>query len=204
MENLISKDFVPLYQTLIWIIFAGLLIVVFWGKLNQVLHGLVRRIEAGATLKIGILDIGAPPSSLKNDKIGAATTEGKSGEAAPQDVETLLRTKAYPQCILETHYLVHAAEIVVPRTTPRSGRYRVRAWVEASPPSLIDEIKSVTYRLYDNFPNQVITTTACEKNFELWLTAYGEFTLVAYIQRKNNRAPIWLSRYLDLPGRPPD
>src|SRR5690349_15240259 len=110
-SNLLHKDFVPLYQTLTWVFFTFVLIAIFWAEINQVLRVLMRRIEAGAKLKIGILDIGEPPSSLERDKVGAATTEGKSGEPAPKDIQNLLREKNYPECILETHYLIHAAEI---------------------------------------------------------------------------------------------
>jgi hypothetical protein len=62
----------------------------------------------------------------------------------------------------------------------------------------------VTYRLYDDFkPRTVVATEAREREFELWLNVYGEFTIIAYAERENGEG-LWLTRYLDLPGRPPD
>jgi hypothetical protein len=37
----------------------------------------------------------------------------------------------------------------------------------------------------------------------LWLNVYGEFPVLAYVERKA-KPGVWLTRYLDLPGRPPD
>ena len=54
---------------------------------------------------------------------------------------------------------------------------------------------------HDSFNDKVIATEARNKSFELWIDIYGEFNLVDYVERKNKPA-LWLTRYLDLPGRP--
>ena len=76
--------------------------------------------------------------------------------------------------------------------------------VEAYEEKLLAGIRRVTYRLYDDFkPRKVVATEAKAQEFELWLNVYGEFTIVAYAEMENGEG-IWLARYLDLPGRPPD
>ena len=199
-----SKDFVPLYQTIAWMIFVLVLIVVLWRKIGLLFRVLLRRLEQGAKLEFWHLTLGEPPANLQSGNVGAATTEGEAGRKVSHDIETLLSSKQYPNGVVDNVFLIHASEVLTPRTKPNSGRYRVRVWVEAYKENLLDDIESVAYRLYDDFPQNIIVTSARDKSFELWLNVYGEFTIVSYIKRKNDASPLWLSRFLDLPGRPPD
>jgi len=69
---------------------------------------------------------------------------------------------------------------------------------------LLDEqLIRVTYRISHDARPPIISTTSTETNFDLWLNVYGEFPALAYVERKN-KPGVWLTRYLDLPGRPPD
>ena len=67
----------------------------------------------------------------------------------------------------------------------------------------LNEISRVTYRVWDDARLPIISTTSRRTNFELWLSLYGEFPVLAYIER-NGKAGVWVTRYVDLPGRPPD
>jgi hypothetical protein len=40
-----------------------------------------------------------------------------------------------------------------------------------------------------------------EEGFPILLNVWGEFTIVAIVERRSN-PPLFLTRYLDLPGRP--
>lgn len=85
-----------------------------------------------------------------------------------------------------------------------SGRYRVRVWIEAIEHRLpLSEIESVTYRVWDDFRNTTLATSDASSNFDLWLSLYGEFPILAFIKKKNGDT-FELQRYLDLPGRSPD
>jgi hypothetical protein len=57
--------------------------------------------------------------------------------------------------------------------------------------------------LHETFKQRVIATESQNNQFELWLNVWGEFTVIAYVERKD-KEPLWLTRYLDLPGRPPE
>ena len=194
------KAFVPLYQTLAWMFFSGILLFLVRRKLGSLLDAVVRRVQLGGKLQIGGFLLGEPPPSLKSGEAGASITGGET--PSETGIEHQLATRHYPSGLTDSLYLVHAAEVLTARTTPRSGRYRVRVWVEGFPGTDLSEVESVTYRLYDDFPRRVLSTTARDKNFELWLNVYGEFTVVAYAKRKSDG--VFLFRYLDLPGRPPD
>jgi hypothetical protein len=195
-----DKEFVPLYQTLAWMLFSGVLLFFARRRVVSMIEVLVERVRLGAEVQIGGLSLGTPPAGLLSGEVGASVTGGERGSAG--DLGDLLERRAYPAELTDTLYLIHAAEVLTPRTTPGSGRYRVRVWVESFPEAELRDVESVTYRLYDDFPQRVLSTTARDKNFELWLNVYGEFTIVAYAKKKKGGA--FLFRYLDLPGRPPD
>jgi len=197
-------DWIPLLQTGLWVALVIVLVIWLWRPLNALVEVFIIRARSGAPFKAGPVEVGVPPSILKTTAIAALTAEGTSGGTVEDSVRKLMENKEYPSGLQEEVYLVHEAQVLRERTSPRSGRYRIRVWVEAYDNELLNRIKRVTYRLYDDFhPDTVVATEAREREFELWMNVYGEFTLFAYAECEN--APnLWLTRYLDLPGRPPD
>jgi len=201
------KDWIPLFQTIIQsvlpILFATVLVIIFWKKLQLIIEALVVRIQKGAPVKVGSLfDIGAAPKGIQSGRVGTATSEGTQGSGTPEDVKARLLNRKYPTEIDEEFYLVHKIQEVRPYTGPGTGRWLVRAYIEAyEDEKHLDDILRVSYRLHDTFSEKVIATEARDKSFELWINIYGEFNLIAYVERKN-KPPFWLTRYLDLPGRP--
>lgn len=99
--------------------------------------------------------------------------------------------------------MLHRAEVVHPRTAPKNGLYRVRVWIERFGTHKLSEIEAVTYRLWPDLEQDEVTSTSAESNFDLWLTVYGEFPVLAKVQLKSGES-ITLQRYMDLPDRPPD
>lgn len=200
-------DWIPLLQTLIEtglpLIFLVILVVVFRKRMERIADALVERIIAGAPIKVGSVDIGAIPEAILSGKAKLATSEGTQGSGTPEEIKKKLQERDYPPSITDEIYLVHVAQETQRYTGPRTGRWSVRVYVEAyKDDELLDEITRVTYRLHDTFgAGNVIATEARDKAFELWVDIYGEFNLVAYVERKNKPA-LWLTRYLDLPGRP--
>jgi hypothetical protein len=193
-----------LLQTLAWVGVVVGSIVLFRTHCAALLHALVKRVERGDEVPTpwGPLR-GAPEAIRKGEQVGV-TEEGVGGVAAPDDVRKMLVEKRYSQGIVEDLYLVHESGVTVARTSQRPGLYRVRIWLEAYIPSELDSVERVSYRLYnDEFPEPVVATEARANSFELWLNVYGEFTVVAYAERRG-KPSVWLTRYLDLPGRPPE
>jgi len=197
-------DWIPLLQTGVWAALVIVLVIWFWRPLNALVEVFVIRVRSGAPFKAGPVEVGIPPSILKTTSIATVTAEGTSGGTVEDSVRKLMENKEYPAGLQEQVYLVHQAQVVRERTSPRSGRYRVRVWAEAYNDELLTRIKRITYRLYDDFhPHTVVATEAREREFELWMNVYGEFTVFAYAECEDGSG-LWLTRYLDLPGRPPD
>lgn len=192
-----------LLQTLAWI---GVLVgfaIVFRLKFAALIDAVVERVRKGAEIELPFAKLRGAPPELRSGQQDVVTSDGTAGSDTPDNIERILEEKQYPDGIVEDLYLVHTADVLSPRTATQHGWYRVRVWVEAYTDSLMADVERVTYRVYDDFRNRVVSTAATDKAFELWLNVYGEFTIIAYVERKEH-APAWLTRYIDLPGRPPE
>lgn len=197
------SSFVPLLSDMLWVTLIAAILFVYKKNVLSFADAIIGRIQRGADMRFGPLSIGAPPPHLdEHDGAGVAvfkTLETVDTEETPSK-ESIDRQ--YSVLLAQGYYLLHATQVIRDRTTPKSGRFRVRVWVEAKSGTM-DDITQVTYRVWDDFQNPVITTKSKETCFDLWLSIYGEFPVLAYIERKN-KPGIFIMRYLDLPGRPQD
>ncbi|WP_119301021.1 pYEATS domain-containing protein [Dongia deserti] len=166
-------------------------------------------IQRGTKFTVGPVSIEVP-AGIASDTVKSTTKEGVSGgklsEVRPELIASLKR-EDNPDQSATYPYLLHSAVMQVPRTSPKSGRYSVRVWVEFDKNFGFgaESVKHVIYRLDNSWAeeNRLISTAAAESQFELWISVYGEFTILAALE-KTDGSVVWLSRYLDLPGRPPD
>lgn len=206
--KLFDPGWVPFWVTIIWIGFWIFVILFIKRNFHHQIGGLftafVTRIQDGSPIKIGsFVELDGPPA-LKTQQVNTATSEGVEGVTIPKNVnETVLNYQKNSTGISEEVYLIHISEVIVPKTPEKSGRYRVKVWLEAYSEADFNECIRVTYRLHQSFKRQVIATESQNNQFELWLNIWGEFTIIAYVERKG-KEPLWLTRYLDLPGRPPE
>ncbi len=58
MDSILSKEFVPLYQTIIWVLGIVALLVFFRKEISAIRKILFERLESGAQVKIGPIEIG--------------------------------------------------------------------------------------------------------------------------------------------------
>jgi hypothetical protein len=204
MIDIFSKELVPLYTALAWIVFWTGLLVFARKHLSAVFDAVASRVRAGSILTVGPVTIGEPPRELKDAAPGAAVVSNtRDPDAIPAELTVDVINREYKRLIDQQYFLLHAAEITRERTSPRSGRYRVRVWLESYYDISLADIIRVTYRIWDDARRPIISTTSEKTNFDLWLTVYGEFPVLAYVERRG-KSGVWLTRYLDLPGRPSD
>jgi hypothetical protein len=147
------------------------------------------------------LEIGDVPEEIRKETTEVATSD-KTTHTISSDTVNLLDA-AYQEMVGSGYCLLHAAQVLAERTAPRTGRYRLRVWIEPIQGRPLAEIESVTYRVWDDFSPRHYTTTSVRSNFDLWLHVYGEFPVIAVLKLKEGQT-IQLQRYLDIPGRPPD
>ncbi len=207
-RGMFDSGWVPLFQTLAWIFFWAILIRFIYRNFNLQLGGLlsafVNRVQQGSPIEAGTFFKLGAPSALASQQVNSATSEGTEGTSLSENLsEKVLNYQQYSTDIAEEVYLLHAAEVISPRTENKLGSYQVRVWLEAYTDIDFNECEQVVYRLHESWNQRVIATEAKNNQFELWLNVHGEFTIIAYVKRKS-KEPLWLTRYLDLPGRPPD
>ncbi|MBD2438127.1 pYEATS domain-containing protein [Nostoc sp. FACHB-110] len=203
-----DSGWVPLFQTLAWIIFWSILIRFIYRNFNlqlgELLSAFVNRVQQGSPIEAGTFFKLGAPSAVANQQVNSATAEGTEGISISENQsEKVLNYQQHSTGIAEEVYLLHMSEVITPRTENKRGSYRVRVWLEAYTEIDFNECEQVVYRLHESWKHQVIATEAKKDQFELWLNLWGEFTIIAYVKRKN-KEPLWLTRYIDLPGRPPD
>lgn len=142
------------------------------------------------------------PASLRGGTTGVATSD-REGTQADSSITSSIEA-SYKEFVSFGYVLVHQAEMLQPRTSPKSGRYRVRVWVESIERDRpISDVASVTYHVWHDFPQPVLSTSDQASNFDLWLSIYGEFPVLAVVTTKGGKTHE-LQRFIDLPGRPPD
>lgn len=198
------NELAPLYAALAWIIFWVGLVIVTRKHLSTVIEAIIIRIRAGSSFTVGPVSLGEPPKGFRDQPDGAAAvSDTRDPEAIPDELTEDVINKEYRRLVDQQYFLLHAAEVIRERTSPKSGRYRVRVWLESYFDQPLDDVVRVTYRVWDDARPPTISTTSKKKSFDLWLSMYGEFPVLAYVERRE-KPGIWVSRYLDLPGRPPD
>ncbi|MES2556751.1 MAG: pYEATS domain-containing protein [Bacteroidota bacterium] len=144
------------------------------------------------------------PKDISEGKATIATTDSSKKQTSVSGDLIDKLEKRYNRVKNMGYSIIHQSEMLQNRTSSKSGRYRVRIWIEHFlKPQEIKNVKQVSYRVWDDFSSKVFTTTALEGNFDLWLVVYGEFPVSALIEL-NDGESIILERYLDLPGRPTD
>lgn len=143
------------------------------------------------------------PRSLTRHRTGAATSDAEDSPAAESsDVDEL--NVGYAKVLDDGFSLLHEAEVVRPRgTRPKSGLYYAHVWIEPIEDRRLADLVSVTYRLWDDVEPNIHRTESRATKFDLWLSVYGEFPVLALLRFKDGHSTV-LQRDIDLPGRPPD
>ena len=61
-------------------------------------------------------------------------------------------------------------EIIQPPVAPGSGLFRARVCVAGEADNKLNGVATVTYRVWDDFPDKQITTTDRADQFAVWLS----------------------------------
>lgn len=142
------------------------------------------------------------PFALRSGATGVATSDTDGNETDSRIASSI--DSSYSKLVSLGFVLMHQAEVLQPRTSPKSGRYRVRVWIESiDREKPLSDIASVTYHVWHDFPQPILSTSDRASSFDLWLSIYGEFPVLALVTAKNGETHE-LQRFIDLPGRPPD
>lgn len=185
------KDWVPLLVELVWPIF--LITVLFLGRsrIFRLIKALEDRIVSGAEVEAAGIRVGTAPklTEVTSHPVSPLIVTGGSEKGGSDEEPGQLKPSPL--------YLVHTA-----RREPSLDRgelqyYRLRVYVDADEPQVLNEIAEVTYYLHETFKEPVRTVSDRRTGFELQTIAWGEFNVAVLVQFKNGSTQI-LQRYLNL------
>ena len=189
------EAWIPFFQSLVWPVFLGLLLIFFRSWFRELLDTIKKRIEMGSELSVGPSGfmLGTAPKLEDPEDEGAPLPEmvekfvAESREVAPQSEAALDMSKVFQ--------LAHSA-------TPAGQQqgqqyYKIQVWLEAAPPALMERVSKVVYHLHPTFPNPDRESLAKESNFELSILGWGQFNLSADIYFDDDSQPLKLFRYIN-------
>jgi len=156
-----------------------ILALVFWfrGYVHKILGHIANRIERGDSFEAGPLKLGHASEALE--------------QAAPEVKKALEDNK--PKSV----YLVHRSKRAADLDKDGKERYRIRIWLDADDPQLLDQVQKVTYYLHPSFKEPVRVIDDRQTLFGLNTVAWGEFNLKAVVTNKDNKT-YPLERYINL------
>lgn len=175
------KEWIPFYQSLIWPTILAGLAVWFRAGVTMCLAAIAERIRSGASFEAG-------PTGIK---IGAVQSPPSiTALATPIDTRTV---DDLPHDVYITHQATRDASL-----DRRSVQYhRVRIWLDADEPKVLDDVKSVVYHLHPTFKDPDRTSIDRQSSFQITTAAWGEFNMTAEIFFRSDRPKLVVERYIN-------
>lgn len=178
------KDWIPLFQSLVWPVVVVGFAIWFRGSVKQVLSAIGQQIKRGAPFEAG-------PSGIKIGAVQSPPSTAKTLAAA----EDTRAVDDLPHPIYMTHQAVRDS------TLDRGGQqyYRLRIALNADEPEILDKVEKVTYHLHPTFRDPDRTATDRQSSFAIGTAAWGEFNMTAEIFRSGEPRLV-VERYINFPS----
>jgi hypothetical protein len=170
------KEWIPLLRELVWPIFWACVALCAWRPIVRLLKASEERIAAGAEFEAGAkgIRIGAAPKLAEIESVTTKLTVDQP-ETPP--------TAPTPGRV----YLVHTARRDRRFDVEDRQYYRVRVYLDADEPQLLDDVSEVTYRFHETVRHPVRTIRDRQTSFETRTELWGEFNLAAIVRFKDGR-----------------
>lgn len=193
------EQWIPLFQSLVWPIFIGLVLFLVRGWFRDLLEVIHRQVAAGSPFSVG-------PS-------GFSLGSGVKLDEADRDTEQMLLERVDSEIskaastaqeslspeLAQTVYLVHEATFVrkVGPSTDRRDFYAVRVQLDADSPAILDRVSKVVYYRHPTVTPPVREITDRASGFEMNAQLWGQFNLRADVYFEDSERPLTLYRYLN-------
>ena len=176
-------DWIPLFQTLVWPVFALILFVFYRKPIKQLIQIVTERVSKGADFSIGPqgVTVGSAPK-LEQQKEGLL--EKRFDDLNSQELQ-------------EIFYISHTAKFAR-ITEDGKDDYSITVWVDSGYHYLFEKITKVAYHLHPSYqPRNIREATSPNNNFELKFYAWGQFNLYAEVFIEGRETPITIWRYIN-------
>jgi len=203
----------PLIQQIFRYIAIALLLLLFSKPLVTLIRGVQDRILLGSAVELGPsgLKLGEAPK-LSEKKLADAdieeileeplTEEAPTEEFAVEQSEAPTKGGGMQQATIfygdrsedaakRMYYLIHAAEKI------SADRYNVVIRLGAQNPEALQKVDRVIYHLHESFQDPVREIREKNNDFEIRLSAWGQFMLYAEVYIEGRAVPLKMDRYLN-------
>lgn len=192
------KDWVPLFQTLVWPLFVAFLILKFAPQVRTFLTTFNQKLMDARSV-----DITKDGVKLSDFQAKEKIDDKSSNVASPQLEEDIRRS--LEETFLSKgsvageseYYLRHSAKRDPALDKGGMQYFRLKFWLDADDSKTLADVDKVVYVLHPTFKNPVREIKDQQSSFAMNTYAWGEFNLKALVYFKNGRPQMELKRFID-------
>jgi hypothetical protein len=180
------KDFVPLFQTISWILFISIILFHFRDSIKILFENMIDRIKKGSSFKAGPIEIGEELASLQSaDKMQNEIKVGAIGREREEDREKIYKAN-------KGLFLTH---IFIPSKI-KGQKYDICIYLIKHKSNDFSDIDYVEFFFGHMWKNKVFKIKNDNKKIGIVTSAYEPFLCTCCVKFKNN-TEIELYRYID-------
>jgi hypothetical protein len=195
------KDWVPLFQSLVWPIFIGIMVWKFKPQVETFLTTLNDKLKTAKTIDLG--KDGIKISSIVSDDKKTISDDSNISEEMEGKLRAELGGLGEGRHLLASSpeqashiYLRHSAKRDSSLDKNGLAYYRLNFWLDADEKQLLSQVERVIYVLHPTFRNPLREVRSRENDFGMTTIAWGEFNLKAKVYRSDGKT-VTLERYID-------
>jgi hypothetical protein len=182
------KDYVPLFQTIIWIGFIIIFFLIFKKPIHEIVSTLIDRIKKGSSIKAGPLEIGAELRGMAYAE--QTSSDSKVSTGSDGDLRENHRIKIY-----ERNKGLFLTHIIVP--SDKVGQlYDIFIYLTRHKSIDFSDIEKAEFFFGHMWGNQVFTERQKNGIIGISTSAYAPFLCTCCVRLKNGDE-IQLDRYID-------
>jgi hypothetical protein len=180
------KDWVPFFEALVWPALLAVVLLRAKAPLRRLLKAIEERIVSGAEFEASTsgIKVGAVPkmSEVRSASAQALAASGPKAAGVPTPGNL---------------YLVHTARRDRDLDKGELRYFRVRIYLDADDPTVLDEVSEVIYYLHETFTEPIRVSRDRQNAFEVRTIVWGEFNVAGTVRFEGGRE-VTLERYLDI------
>jgi len=190
MDTITGADIVTILPTLLWILFAFVVLFLFRNALQELLHVAIWRVKTGSPLKIASFELGASYVSPQSD------FSKKGGLFDVRVDEKDDRYKERRQYYEPNHFLFLVHKISPSKEAGQLYDIRIYLLPHHDHESSLAFVQKVEYYFGKSWGKRIFTSIDRANNFAITTSAYGPFVCTAEIFfADGTRLMAW--RYID-------
>lgn len=183
------KDYVPVLQTFLWLIFILFIICVFNKSIKALINTIVKKIEKGGTFKIGPFEFGEDLLKLE-----LVDTKSKSGEKSKFELESVEREKQRVS-IYERNKGLFITHIVYP-SKKDDHNFDIYIYLIRHKSRNFCDIVKAEFFFGHMWSNQIFTVKSKDGLIGIRTSAYQPFLCTCKVKFSDG-SEIILDRYID-------